>query len=152
MYDIMDKRPEHIVTNLHVNIWSLVPQLWILGLISVVSWTILNGHLLHGQKLPKRRYSGQLLPRPLPLNIPNLTKIRFVVPEKWLLWQMLLGKISPGQVSPGQMLHGQLSQGQLLPGQLLIVQILTGFGQSWRTSFVKIEWHSLDKATWTNVS
>ena len=41
-------------------------------------------------------------------------------------------------MSPGQMLHGQFLHGQLLPGQLLIVQILTGFGQSWRTSFVKI--------------
>ena len=75
---------------------------------------------MHGQKFPGRMCLRQLLPRPLPLNIQNLTKIRSEVPEKWLFGQMLHGQMSPGQMVNRQMLLGQVSNGQ----------ILTGFGQS----------------------
>ena len=87
---------------------------------------LLHGHLLHDQKFYGHMYPGQLLLRPLPLDIQSLTKIWSAVPEKWLLGQML-----PGQMSPGQMLYEQMLHGQLLPGQLLI---LSGFGKGW-TSF-----------------
>ena len=93
---------------------------------------LLHGHLLHDQKFYGHMYPGQLLLRPLPLDIQSLTKIWSAVPEKWLLGQML-----PGQMSPGQMLHEQMLHGQLLPGQVLIGQILTRFGQSSTTSVVK---------------
>ena len=93
---------------------------------------LLHGHLLHDQKFYGHMYPGQLLLRPLPLDIQSLTKIWSAVPEKWLLGQML-----PGQMSPGQMLHEQMLHGQLLPGQVFIGQILTRFGQSSTTSVVK---------------
>ena len=93
---------------------------------------LLHGHLLHDQKFYGHMYPGQLLLRPLPLDIQSLTKIWSAVPEKWLQGQML-----PGHMSPGQMLHEQMLYGQLLPGQLFIGQILTRFGQSSTTSVVK---------------
>ena len=93
---------------------------------------LLHGHLLHDQKFYGHMYPGQLLLRPLPLDIQSLTKIWSAVPEKWLLGQML-----PGQMSPGQMLHELMLHGQLFPGQVLIGQTLTRFGQSSTTSVVK---------------
>ena len=41
-----------VVINLHVNIWSLVPQLWIPGLISIVSWTIVEWTFVEESKVP----------------------------------------------------------------------------------------------------
>ena len=52
----MDKRPEHILTNLHVNM-SLVPQLWIPGLISIVSWTIVEWIFVSLSKVPWKEVS-----------------------------------------------------------------------------------------------
>ena len=64
------------------------PLIWIPELISIVTWTMLNGHLLHGQKFPGQMYPGHLLAKPLTLNIQSSTMIRLSVPAVWteLTW------------------------------------------------------------------
>ena len=68
----------------------------------------------------------------------NLWRLTFKV-QPWSDYQFrLFGQNLPGQMCPGQMWYRQMWHGQLLPEQLLIGQIITGFGQSWSESVVKI--------------
>ena len=69
-----------------VNIQLLLPHLWITDFISIVSWTIVEWTFVAWSKVPWTLY----------VSIQNLTNIRLVVPEKWLLGQLLPGQMSLG--------------------------------------------------------
>ena len=119
-----------VVINLHVNIWPLVPQLWIPG-----KFNCFMGNCWMDICCMVKNSLDRCI---LGIYWQNLWRLTFKV-QPWSDYRFrLFGQNLPGQMSPGQMWYRQMWHEQLLPEQLLIGQIVTRFGQSWSKSVVKI--------------